>query len=597
LRVCILGGEAVTADQVAYLHQLNPNLQVCNEYGPTETTVGCVAAIIPRGESRILIGHPIANTHAYILDRDGHPAPIGVPGEICIGGESVGRGYLLRPDLTAERFTPDPGNPGNRIYHTGDIGCWLPDGTMEYLGRGDDQVKIRGHRLELAEVQQVLAGLPGVRDAAVLAHRCDDETELVAYVVGPPETQSLHRRCREVLPIHMVPARIILMDRLPLTKNGKLDRALLLDPTASEPAIQTEITQPRTATESTLVRIWLAVLGPHNIGVRDNFFALGGHSLKAIQVLSRIHQELGRKVALRDLFRFPTIEALAQLIERRDPDAWSRIEPAPPQETYELSYAQRRVWLADRMGASHSLNTPEAIVYRGRINVDALQRALRALIERHESLRTAFIIVNGKPRQKVCPVPELRVRQFDLRGESDPDFRAKEIAQRDAVQPFDLAQPTPMRATLLQLSDERGVFLLTMHHIIGDGWSRRLFYEEFAELYRAFIRNLPNPLRPLSLQYKDYAVWHNACDFAREESYWMQRLTGVPEGVALPFDFSIRQKREFLGASESLRFSPELTNAVRELAQRHGTLTSYVMLTFFKLVLYHMSRQSGDLSR
>ncbi|MBV8135051.1 MAG: hypothetical protein JO121_05305 [Deltaproteobacteria bacterium] len=244
------------------------------------------------------------------------------------------------------------------------------------------------------------------------------------------------------------------------------------------------------------------------------------------------------------------------------------------------------------MGASHSLNTPEAIVYRGRINVDALQRALRALIERHESLRTAFIIVNGKPRQKVCPVPELRVRQFDLRGESDPDFRAKEIAQRDAVQPFDLAQPTPMRATLLQLSDERGVFLLTMHHIIGDGWSRRLFYEEFAELYRAFIRNLPNPLRPLSLQYKDYAVWHNACDFAREESYWMQRLTGVPEGVALPFDFSIRQKREFLGASESLRFSPELTNAVRELAQRHGTLTSYVMLTFFKLVLYHMSRQS-----
>lgn len=592
LRACILGGEAVTADQVAYLHQLNPNMQVFNEYGPTETTVGCIAAIIPRGESRILIGCPIANTHAYILDRDGHPAPIGVPGEICIGGESVGRGYLFRPELTAERFTPDPGNPGNRIYHTGDIGRWLPDGTMEYLGRDDDQVKIRGHRVELAEVQQVLAGLAGVRDAVVLARRCNDETELVAYVVGPPETQSLHRRCREVLPIHMVPARIILMDRLPLTKNGKLDRARLLDPTASEPPIQTEITQPRTAIESTLVRIWLAVLGQHNIGVRENFFELGGHSLKAIQVLSRIHQELGRKVALRDLLRFPTIEALAQLIERRDPNAWSRIEPAPPQETYELSYAQKRVWLADRMGASHSLNTPEAIVYRGRINVDALQLALRALIERHESLRTAFIVVNGKPRQKVCPVPELRVRQFDLRGESDPDFRAKEIAQHDAVQPFNLAQPTPMRATLLQLSDDRGVFLLTMHHIIGDGWSRRLFYEEFAELYRAFVWNRPNPLRPLSLQYKDYAVWHNARDFAREESYWMQRLNGVPEGVALPFDFSIRQKREFLGASESLRFSPELTNAVRELAQRHGNLTSYVMLTFFKLVLYHMSRQS-----
>jgi amino acid adenylation domain-containing protein/non-ribosomal peptide synthase protein (TIGR01720 family) len=592
LRVCILGGEAVTPAHVAYLHKLNPHMRVYNEYGPTETTVGCIAAEIPPGKSRSVIGRPIANAQAYVLDRDGHPAAVGVPGEICIGGDGVGQGYLYRPDLTAERFVPDPNRPGCRIYRTGDIGRWLPDGMMDYLGRNDDQVKIRGHRVELAEIRHAISSLPGVRDAVVVAHRRSDETELIAYLVTSSDVQFLQKRCREILPSYMTPARIVSLGHLPLTRNGKLDRRRLPDPAACDPPTGTSMTQPRTGTERILMQIWAEVLVRPEIGLQDNFFELGGHSLKAIQLLSRIHQASGRKVRLKQLFQSPTVEALAKLIDGLEPNALSRIEPVPPQETYELSYAQRRVWLADRMGASRTLNTPAAFVYRGHIHVGALERALYALIERHESLRTAFVLVNGKPRQKIHPPAELHIRQVDLHLEPDPDGKANEIVEHDAFEPFDLAQPTPMRATLIFLSEERGIFLLTMHHIIGDGWSHHLLSRELAELYKAFARGLPNPLAPLPLQYKDYAAWQNARSFAREESFWLEQLKGVPEGVGLAFDFSIRQKREFRGAAETLRFSPELTTAVRELAQRDGALVSYAMLALFKLTLFQLSRQS-----
>jgi amino acid adenylation domain-containing protein len=590
VRVCVLGGEAVTRDQTDYLHALNPRMRIWNEYGPTEATVGCIAAIVPAAANRIVIGRPISNSSAFVMDRDGYPAPIGVPGEICIGGECVGRGYLFRPGVTAERFIPDPTHAGARSYRTGDVGRWLPDGSMEYLGRNDEQVKIRGHRVEPGEAQRALSRMPGVREAVVITPSRGGETELVAYVVGECEVETLRNQCREVLPSHLWPARIFRLEALPLTANGKLDRRYLSG--LAEPSGTTAEISPRTATEKALAGIWQAVLGQERIGIRDNFFHLGGHSLKAVQALSRIHERLGRKISLRDLFSHPTIEAVAQLIEGQRPYLWHEIEPASPRETYPLSDAQKRLWLADRMGAGHSLNTSEAIAYRGHIDADALERALRALIQRHESLRTAFVLVNGQPRQKICPQPELRLRRIDLRGEVDPDVRAKEIADRDALEPFDLTQPTPLRAALLELPGERGIFLRTTHHIVGDGWSNQVFYREIADLYGAFTGGGPDPLPPLRIQYKDYAEWQIQRDFDRETRYWVERLEGVPEGVALPFDFPVPKTRQFLGASETIDFTPQLTVAGRAFAQARGTLVSYVLLALFELTLHHHTGQS-----
>jgi amino acid adenylation domain-containing protein/non-ribosomal peptide synthase protein (TIGR01720 family) len=589
LRVCILGGEAVTRDQVEYLHGLNPHLKVYNEYGPTETTVGCIATVIPRGTSRILIGRPIANTQAYIFDRDYQLAPIGVAGEICIGGEGVSRGYLFRPELTADRFAPCRG--GTRIYRTGDIGRWLPDGTMEYLGRNDDQVKIRGHRVELAEIRQALVNQPEVSEAVVVPRRSGGDTELIAYVAGQASAPALAAYCRETLPAHMVPAYFVTLDQLPLNSNGKLDRRRLPEP--GECCIpERNVCPPNTATEKTLARIWQMVLGVGNIGVLDNFFDLGGHSLKAIQVLSRIHQDLDCKLALKDLFGCPNIESLAKRIAEQKPEALSAISPVLLQETYELSHAQKRLWLADQMDASRSVNTPQALLFRGGIDGGVLRRALTALIERHESLRTAFVLVKGEPRQKIFPVTELPIDEVDLRNDPNPAARAEEIGKQCAVERFDLSYPTPLRVTLILLPEDRTVLLLTMHHIVGDGWSHRLFWEELSLVYRAFAGGEPNPLEPLKIQYKDYAAWQNARSFATEENYWIRRLENVTDGILLPLDFPVQPKPCFSGAGEKLSLTAELTNEVRQLAKRNGSLASYVMLTLFKLVLFKVSRQS-----
>jgi amino acid adenylation domain-containing protein/non-ribosomal peptide synthase protein (TIGR01720 family) len=591
VQLCIVGGEALSASHVACLRQLNSAMRIWNEYGPTETTVGCVATPIHPNAQRILIGRPIANVEAYIFDRDGHPAPIGVPGEICIGGEGVGTGYLFRPDLTAEKFIPDVDRPGKRLYRTGDIGRWLPDGTIDYLGRNDEQVKIRGHRVELAEVQHALLGLPGVRDAVVLAREQDGDQELIAYVVGSTDAGSLRRGCRDILPAHLVPAHIILLDHLPLTDSGKLDKNRLPKPIDLE-FVNCQSVETATPTEAALLRIWRSIFGNREISLRDNFFELGGHSLRAIQALSRIHRELGRKVALRDFFRHPTIEELARLIAEQPRDAWSRIPSAPLQETYELSNAQKRLWLTDRMGAARSLNTQNIVAYVGWIDVAALERALSALVERHESLRTAFVVINGMPRQKVCPARQIRVRKIDLQSEPDSELRARTIAREEAMQAFDLSQPLLFRVTLIELNGDRRLFIITMHHIVGDAWSQQVFFEELAQLYTAFLRRFSNPLPSLPVQYKDYAAWQNSRNFCVEETYWSERLRGVPEGVALPFDFLPGTSREFLGAAEELRLTPELTCAVRETARQHGTLPSYVLLTFFVLVLYRYSRQT-----
>ncbi len=588
VRLAIVGGEALPLDQVRLLHALNPAMKVYNEYGPTETTVGCAVKRIEPSDERVLIGRPIDGAQIYILDELGMLAPIGVPGEIFIGGAGVARGYLGRPDLTAERFLENPFWPGERVYRTSDIGLWLPDGNIDYLGRNDQQVKIRGHRVELGEIEDVLLRQAGVREAAVVVRSRD--SALVAYVAGDGalDVEAIRVRIACVLPGYMVPAQFVRLDNLPLSPYGKIDRKALPEPGATSRAAHTA---PRTGSEERLLRVWREVLEVAEIGIDDNFFELGGHSLKAMQVSSRIHRELGIRIRLRDFMERPTIAALAARVDGAERAGFCAIEPAPEEEHYELSHAQQRLWLLHQMGGASAYNMPHALLFDVPLDLDALRRAFVTIIERHEALRTAFVLVNGEPRQKVCREVAFALREVDLRAEPDPEASARQLAAQEAPAPFDLTQPPLLRATVARLDAQRSLFLLTIHHIVGDGWSGNVLYREVLSLFDAYRRGEPDPLTPLRIQYKDFAVWQNRQRFEHEERYWLAKLDGAPERLELPYDFAPGEERGFQGDFEAVTLDLGILRSFRAIATARSTTVSNVVLAIFKLLLFQLAKQ------
>jgi amino acid adenylation domain-containing protein len=593
VRVAIVGGETLLPDQVASLERLNPAMTIHNEYGPTETTVGCIVRQVRSTDWRILIGRPIDNTAIYILDRALRPVPIGVAGEIFIGGAGVTRGYLNRPDLNAARFLPSPFHPGERLFRTGDTGRWLPDGEIDFLGRNDDQVKIRGHRIELGEIEACLLAHPAVSKACVTARTDGTGAKaLVAYVVstlGDLLETELRRHLRGRLPDYMMPAWLMPADDIPLTVNGKVDfrRLPLPEDLPGRPR-----TAPRTETERRLCALWSAVLGRSGFGIDDGFFDLGGHSLKAMQVTAQIYRDFGVQVSLRDVFDHPTIIAMGSLIDAAArSERWSHIPPAPPHDHYELSHAQRRLWLMHQMDGAAAYNIPQAHVIGTEIDAAILEQALRTLIRRHESLRTAFVVVDGEPRQQIRAEVPFSLAEVDLRTCPAPEQQAREIADRDANQPFDLTAPPLLRASLVHLPGRRSLFVLTMHHIIADGWSNTLVYRELLGLYDAYRHSRPDPLKPLRIQYKDFAAWQNARGFRQQEHYWLTRLSGMPERTLLPYDFAPEAARDFSGATLSVDLGGEVVAGLRRLATRRRTTPSTVMLALFDLALFHWTRQ------
>ncbi len=588
MRTVIVGGEALTLDHVRFLHRVNPGIQVFNEYGPTETTVGCVAKRIEPDDHRVLIGRPISNTQIYILDRRREPVSIGLPGEMYIGGHGVSRGYVNRDALNQQRFLANPFVPGQRIYRTGDVGRWLEDGNIEYLGRNDDQVKIRGHRVEPQEVEHHLRQYPAVRDAVVVA---DDSgqagPELVAYVTG--SVAGLRDFLQGRLPDYMLPAYLVEVEKIPLTRNGKLDRRALPDPRRRR--LSREVVAPRDAIERQLTSIWRHVLQTETVGVRDNFFDLGGHSLKAMQIASRIHRDLGVKLSLRALFTNPTVEQLAAKVRRAEASRFSRIDRAPERPHYELSHAQKRIWLAHHMKAAIAYNMPRAFLLREAPDMDALKHALEALVARHESLRTAFVVIDEEPRQRVLDTVALPIEEVDLRGIDGAEETARRLVEAQAHLPFDLTQPPLLRAAAVRLDDSRMVLSLVMHHIIGDGWSMSVFYGEIFAMYEAFRRQEPNPLPPLRIQYKDFAAWQNAQDFQEQERYWLSKLTPPPEKVRLPFDFQAPDDRDFAGRTQFTDLDEHVVARLRAIAARRKTTLSNVVLAVFDLLLHQFMRQ------
>jgi amino acid adenylation domain-containing protein/non-ribosomal peptide synthase protein (TIGR01720 family) len=576
-----------------------------NSYGPTETTVVATWTDPLTPGITPPIGRPLPNTHAYVLDPALHPVPIGVPGELYITSTGLARGYLHRPGLTAARFLANPfGPPGSRMYRTGDIVRWRPDGQLDYLGRADEQVKIRGFRIELGEIETVLAAHPSVAQAAVLAREDHPgHKQLVAYLVAAPnntiDTTQLHAHAASQLPDYMLPTASVILDQLPLTPNGKLNRRALPAPDRQR---TTGHTAPRTPTEQTLADIWAHVLGLDHVGTEDNFFELGGDSILSIQVISRVRVALGVEISVRALFTHPTITALAGMIAADPltaaPAAVSAIPVISRTDELPLSFAQQRLWFLHQFDPlSSEYVTRSAVRLRGELDAPALTRALTALVARHESLRTTFASVEGRGVQVIHPPADVELPVLDLSGLADDD-RASELDRvlvQDALTPFDLAAGPLLRPRLVRLAPGEHVLSLMVHHIITDGWSSGILTRDLAELYRAELTGTPAQLPALGVQYADFALWQRGqltSDLADQQlAYWRAQLADAPV-LELPTDRPRPAVHTTSGALQDFVIPAPVTAGLKELSRRHDSTLFITLVAACQLLLGRWSGQS-----
>ena len=565
---------------------------------------------------RVTLGRPIANTQLYILDGNLQPVPIGVSGEIYIGGDGLARGYLDRPELTREKFIANPfsADTASRLYKTGDLARYLPDGNIEFLGRMDHQVKLRGYRIELGEIEAVLGQHPAIRQAAVLAREVGPEDRavspgtdkrLVAYVVARPEisTNELRSFVKRKLPEFMVPSAFVMLESLPLTPNGKLDRKALPAPDQGRPDLEVGYIAPRTATEALLAGVAAGVLNLDRVGIHDNFFDLGGHSLLATQLISRIWETCQAEIPLRFLFESPTIAGLAERIDQFPRQREGRhIRPTfatDARERIPLSFAQQRLWFLDQYEPNSSVyNIPSALRLKGSLDIAALEQSLNEIVRRHESLRTTFAAVDGEPLQLIAPALRMSVPITDLthHSASDREHEAQRLATEQAREPFDLSQGPLLRVLLLCLGQDDHVLVLSMHHIVSDGWSRGVFYHELSMLYQAYTQGNPSPLSELPIQYADFAVWQRQWlqgEVLEDQlSYWKKQLAGAPALLQLPTDRPRPAVQSYRGAVQSIELSQELTQGLQALSARQGVTLFMTLLAVFQTLLYRYTGQN-----
>ncbi|KVA17134.1 hybrid non-ribosomal peptide synthetase/type I polyketide synthase [Burkholderia ubonensis] len=598
LRRVVCSGEALPYDlQQRFFERLDARLY--NLYGPTEAAVDVTAWECRRDDPHrnVPIGRPIANTRLYIVDAQMQPVPVGVAGELLIGGTPVGRGYHGEPELSAEKFIADPfsADPHARLYRTGDLARYRADGNIEFLGRIDHQVKLRGLRIELGEIEATLASHPWV-DAAVVALRgVDDGARLVAWLLSShPEAElieAVRGHLQQRLPDYMVPSAFVVLTAFAHLPNGKLDRASL-----PEPGDGVDHVEPGNALEAQLAAIWQEVLGKNRISTTANFFELGGNSLSATKVAARIRRDLQVKLEIRSLFSHPTISSLAKRIADTQPIDYAPVTPLPAQPQYELSPAQTRLWVQDRLNASQAGGPlPTSLLFEGVLDVDALVRAFRALSERHEILRTRFVQVGNQPFQQVLPPGEAAfpVEVVDLQDADDRDAQAASIEARERLAPMDLAAGPLFRVKLLRLSEVRHVCICTMHHIVTDGWSTEVLLDDLSQIYNAFVERRDNPLPALAIQYKDYAGWLNRLlagpEGARMKEYWLTKLGGGLRALALPGD--VEQPAAPSWNTWRFELPAAATTALESLGKRHGATLFIALLSAIKALFYRRSGQ------
>ncbi|MEU6076828.1 amino acid adenylation domain-containing protein [Micromonospora sp. NPDC047074] len=602
----LLGGEASLWSQVTHLRELAGDRMVINHYGPTETTVGALAlpgdrTPTPRGATTP-IGWPLAGATAYVLDERLDPVPDGVVGELYVGGETVSRGYLGQPGRTAERYLPDPfaDRPGARLYRTGDRCRRLPDGAVEFLGRLDDQVKLHGYRIELDEVRAVIAGCPEVADCAVLL---DEERRtgpaLVCYVVParpdvPPAV--VRRHAERHLPDFMVPAAFVPLAELPLTPHGKLDRRRL--PAVPDVVTQVRTDRPRDAVEDVVATVFGTLLHRDEIGRDDHFFELGGHSLLVIQLLARLRAAFGVDLPLRSVFEAPTVRGLARWITGfatgggTPPVAVAdRSRPLP------ASYGQRRLWLSHHTEPDPQLyNTHFGLELVGPLDPAAVRAALVTVAQRHEVLRTRFVLDGGELCQVAGDTAEVPWREVDLRGLVGDELEsAHRRHYREHGEPvFDLRVDPPLRALLLRIADDRHELLLTLHHAVFDGSSMAVMLTELAAAYPAARTGRPVALPPLPVQYADFAVWQRDLvtgSGGGQLDYWRERLAGLPARLELPTDRPRPRQRGSEGAHELFEVPGEVADRLRRLAAAEGATLNMALLAGYFVLL---ARYTGD---
>ncbi|MGZ3458710.1 MAG: amino acid adenylation domain-containing protein, partial [Archangium sp.] len=606
LQTLISAGEACTPELARHWSQ---GRTLLNAYGPTEVTI-CATISGPVDAERLSIGRPLPNVQVYVLDERLRPVAPGIPGELYVGGAGLARGYLGRPELTAERFVPHPFStePGARLYRTGDKVRWLPHGELEFLGRLDEQVKLRGFRIELGEVESVLREQPGVHEAVVvLREDSPGDKRLVAYAVPQPgsplEPHSLRTALLSRLPEYMVPSAFVSLEALPLTSSGKVDRKALPAP-AGTGAASSEYVAPRTDTQKRLASIWSEVLDVEQVGLHDDFMSLGGHSLLATQVVSRIRAAFSVELPLRTLFEATTLQALARVVESSSSSIHAPtlppLRPVSREQPLPLSFAQQRLWFLEHLEPGTSrYNLPATVRLQGTLDALVLERVFNELLRRHEPLRTTFRVESDKSVQVIAPKAELRLAVVDLTvlPAEEREAEARRLAIEEAQRPFDLERGPLLHATLLKLDAQDHVLALNMHHIVSDGWSTGVLVREVAALYQAFSQGQPSPLPELPVQYADYAAWQRQWlqgeELERQLSYWRQQLSGVAPALELPTDKPRPPEQTFNGAELDMSLSRELSTDLKSLCQREGVTPFMALLAALQVVLHRYSGQEN----
>lgn len=587
LRLFMLGGEIINADDLLYMHtQVNSRTAFINHYGPTETTIGTIAHKIDMSalqdyKQHPVIGKPITNNKVFILDNNDALASPGLVGEICIGGKGLATGYLNRPELTAEKFIIHQ-STGERIYRTGDTGSWMPDGTILYLGRKDDQVKIRGYRVEPGEVKLAVSQYPAIEQVVITAKGDAYDKHLIAYVTANTQldADNIKTFLKQAVPDYMIPAHIVQLKEIPLTANHKVDFKSLPEPGAGTKKV---VVQPRNNREEQVIKVWRTVLANEHIGIDDDFFDLGGHSLKAIQVVNRLQKELKLKATIRDIFNFPTVRSFCEATMEANEPAVQLIGSAPVAEHYALSHSQKRYWLTSQRKASRALsNVPQCCVFRGKLNVDLLQDAFVQLIRRHESLRTLFKVTGGEPVQVILPADKVVFSLQQLVASDKNEVAA--IINDEITTPFDLENNIAIRAKLVSIATDEYLLLFTLHHIISDGWSREIIYRELMHFYETNYHGRAVTLAPLRIQYKDYVNWHNNI-YKQQEQFWTNFFQrGVPDNH-FPLDHKRPEMLTFEGSVFTRQLDDELLTKLRQLVNQNKLTLNSLLLGGYGLLL------------
>jgi surfactin family lipopeptide synthetase A len=596
LQEVIVGGDKLPFQTSNKFMGFYPDVTLINAYGPTEnTTFTSCFKVIKEFQSDIPIGEPISNTTVYILGTDSNLCPIGVPGEIYIGGEGLSRSYVNRPELNSQKFLEDPFNKGKMLYRSGDIAQWNEDGNIMFLGRNDDQLKIRGYRIETGEIENRAAKYDGMILAKILVIQEEDQKQLALYFTSGHEVkiEELKKYLSNTLPEYMLPKYFIRMDEFPLNQNGKIDLKAFPKPEIRPDQSEKHL-EPGNYIERKLVKIFEDILNVRNISTTDNFFSLGGHSLKAIRAVSAIQKELSVKVSLKEFFTDPDILSLEEIIRNKKRESLGIIPIVQDASYYNLSHAQKRLWVLDKIEKSKSTyNIPLAVTIYDEIDLNILQSVFDEMVHKHESLRTIFIEVNGDPFQKIISDLTIPILTHDFSGESNPDNLALSFVTAEAHRPFLLSEFPLVRLSVIKTAVDKQVLFLNIHHIICDGWSLNIMVDELFGGYKRRIEKVPNPPMAPQIQYKDYSNWLNEriknTESDSDRAYWLEKLSGDITPLDIPTDFRRPVVKTYQGNSIYYSFSEELKKNLDAFNNEKRCSLFMTLTTAVKVLLYKYS--------